>query len=74
MRKKEEPGARMVLIFIFDMRSIGIYKGTKVYEVERQYAAIKESLENSFIITCYWITSSNRARIWCAFWEFSGHR
>lgn len=39
------------------MGSIGTYKGVEVYEVKGQYNAIKESLENPSIITCYWVTS-----------------
>lgn len=45
------------------MGSIGTYKGVKVLEAKGQYAAIKESLENPSIITCYWITS-NRAKMY----------
>ena len=45
------------------MGSIGTYKGVEVYEVKGQYNAIKESLENPSIITCYWITST-RAKMY----------
>jgi hypothetical protein len=45
------------------MGSLGTYKGVEVYEVGGQYAAIKESLENPSIITCYWITST-RAKMY----------
>lgn len=45
------------------MGSLGTYKGVKVFEVRGQHAAIKESLENPSIITCYWITST-RAKMY----------